>query len=200
MKKPFGIIYKATNILNNMMYVGQTVKTLNGRKRGHKTDVNHNRYNSYFHRALRKHGWDNFVWEIVCECGSIRELNEMESLFIAKFNTRSPYGYNLTNGGDGCAGRIVSESTRRRISNSRIGKKFSDEHIQNLRKSHEGKIPWNKGKSGFIVSDDTREKISNTLKGRPSPMKGRHQSEEAKEKIRISMKKLREKMRNEKHN
>jgi group I intron endonuclease len=199
MKRPFGIIYKATNTLNNMMYIGQTVKTLNGRRNAHKSDVKYNRYNSYFHKEIKKYGWDNFTWEIVCECDTRKELNESEVFYIKKLNTLKPLGYNLTIGGDGCSGRIILESTKRKISDAKRGRKFSDEHKQNLSKSHIGQSPWNKGKTGFVVSDETKEKISNTSKGRISPMKGRHQSEESKEKIRVSMKKIREKERNEKY-
>lgn len=55
----YGVIYKATNILNGKCYVGQTTRHLIKRIRGHCTsDANY-----YFSRALRKYGEDNFAWD-----------------------------------------------------------------------------------------------------------------------------------------
>lgn len=59
-----------------------------------------------------------------------------------------------------------------------------------------GVEPWNKGKKGSHLSEEHKKKISETLKGRPSPMKGKkpwntgkHLSEETKRKISESKRK-----------
>jgi group I intron endonuclease len=91
------IIYKSTNKTNGMSYIGQTIFTLNERK------VKHERKDdkSYFQHAIEKHGKDNFEWEVLCECSSSKEMNEMEINYIKEHNTLRPNGYNLTKGGEG---------------------------------------------------------------------------------------------------
>lgn len=50
-------------------------------------------------RAIRKYGKESFNRTILEEC-PIEQLNEREKYYIAKYNTISPNGYNLTAGGD----------------------------------------------------------------------------------------------------
>lgn len=91
------IIYKATNIINNMSYIGQTVQTLQSRIRDHMKRGN------YFHNALRKHGKENFTWDILAECNDVDTLNKLEIYYIGYYDTYNN-GYNLTLGGEGTVG------------------------------------------------------------------------------------------------
>ena len=77
-----GIIYKATNKKNGKVYVGQTTNTLERRKRGHKDRAKNTNYNSHFHNAIRKYGFDVFKWEIIGESYDIDMLNESISAEI----------------------------------------------------------------------------------------------------------------------
>lgn len=96
------IIYKITNIINHKCYVGQTVKCIRWRLKEHIRQSKYNKTNSYFHRAIRKYGWDSFKWKILCECDTKKELDEMEFHFIKQYHSYvSEYGYNLTWGGEG---------------------------------------------------------------------------------------------------
>lgn len=62
-------------------------------------------------------------------------------------------------------GHIVSEETRKKISQSRKGIQFTEEHIKNLSESHKGNITWNKGKKGlYKASEKTRKKQSKIRK------------------------------------
>lgn len=54
-----------------------------------------------FKKALRKYGEENFKWEVIIQCSSLTECQEKEKYYIKKYNTISPYGYNLTEGGNG---------------------------------------------------------------------------------------------------
>lgn len=90
-----GIIYKITNKVNNMSYIGQTRYTVEFRWNQHQ----HKQDNCYFHNAIKKYGADNFTVEVLEEC-DLELLNEREIYYIAKYNTFEK-GYNLTIGGDG---------------------------------------------------------------------------------------------------
>ena len=49
-------------------------------------------------------------------------------------------------------GHVVSNETRKKISDAHIGKKLSNEHKEKLSNAHKGKTPWNKGKRGVQVA------------------------------------------------
>jgi hypothetical protein len=48
--------------------------------------------------AIRKHGNDNFIVELIEIC-EVSKLNDREIYFIDKYNSQCPNGYNLTKGG-----------------------------------------------------------------------------------------------------
>jgi len=112
------IVYLVTNIINNKQYVGYTTKTLEERKKTHLYKSNSKTSSHYFYlfkKALRKYGVENFKWEIIFQCNSLTECQEKEKYFIKKYNTISPNGYNLTEGGNG---GIQSDETKEKISKS----------------------------------------------------------------------------------
>ena len=55
------LIYKITNKLNSMAYVGKTTKTLNERMIGHL----HNRRHSLIDEAIHELGIENFTVEVL---------------------------------------------------------------------------------------------------------------------------------------
>ena len=58
------IIYKATNLINGKVYIGQTIYSFNDRKARH-IYASNNKNGFYFHRALRKDGADNFIGKLL---------------------------------------------------------------------------------------------------------------------------------------
>jgi len=70
------------------------------------------------------------------------------------------------------------------------GKHHTPEANLKNAKAHEGTIPWNKGKTG-IYSQDTLMLMSSKKKNKESLMKGKHFSEEAKVRMRLSFHKPR---------
>jgi group I intron endonuclease len=120
--KPIGIIYKATNTINGKSYIGQTITTLSKRRTDHKTRANTRRFTvSGIYPAIIKYGWDNFTWEILCNCYSKDELNEMEFHYIIQYDTYNN-GYNLTFGGEGGAsGYKLSNATKEKMSKLKEG-------------------------------------------------------------------------------
>ena len=109
------IIYKVTNLVNNKIYIGQTINTLEYRKDQHFREAKSKRKNTvYFHNALNKHGFENFLFEEIDTANSQEELDEKERYWIKFYDsTNKEKGYNLDSGGHkGC---VKSEETKNKI-------------------------------------------------------------------------------------
>jgi group I intron endonuclease len=122
-------IYKATNKINGKSYVGFDSKWPRRKKQHEKSSFNKNNsaYTGKFHYAIRKYGIINFDWEIIYQSKDGNHcLTEMEFYFIKEYNTFNN-GYNMTFGGDGVLGYIMSEKSKQKISKNRKGKKQSEE-------------------------------------------------------------------------
>ena len=104
------IIYKITNKINGKLYIGQTTRTIERRFRDHCTSSK-----SAISLAISKYGKENFSIEVIYEASSLEELNIKEIEFIKQFNSISPNGYNLREGGDNSS---FGEETRKRMSES----------------------------------------------------------------------------------
>lgn len=93
-----GKIYLISNDVNNKLYVGQTIQTLNKRFNGHccysKSDRS---VNMYIKRAIHKYGKDKFHITLIEEC-PINLLNDREKYWIDFYDSYNN-GYNLTKGG-----------------------------------------------------------------------------------------------------
>lgn len=102
--KPYGIIYKVTNITNKKCYIGQTIQKIKTRKSQHIGEAfscRKYKCNSCFHKAIKKYGPENFEWEILKENVERKILNIMETFMIMVHNTHiSQGGYNFTWGGN----------------------------------------------------------------------------------------------------
>lgn len=93
-------IYKITNKINNKVYIGKTIKTVESRWKQHCLDCKKERNsNRPLYRAMRKYGIENFNIEPIEEC-SKEVLSEREMYWIKHFDTYKN-GYNATTGGDG---------------------------------------------------------------------------------------------------
>lgn len=80
-------------------YIGQTVRTFNERWSKHKTTaLSPEPSCRALAEAIKKYGEDNFKKEILLTCDD-EELDKNEIEMIAKYNTMSPNGYNLREGG-----------------------------------------------------------------------------------------------------
>ena len=58
-------IYKITNIQNNKVYIGQTIRPVEQRFRRHINDAMSNILDTHFARAIRKYGEQSFYIEII---------------------------------------------------------------------------------------------------------------------------------------
>jgi len=107
-------IYKATNKVNGKSYIGFDSKWP-CRQWSHKCAAFTNNSQLTFHRAIRKYGWDNFAWEVIHQSDDKEiTLNEMERKFILEHDTFHN-GYNMTFGGEGSFGVVVTQGRRDKI-------------------------------------------------------------------------------------
>ena len=66
--------------------------------------------------------------------------------------------------------RMVTEESRRKMSESHKGKHLSENHRKKLSEANKGKSTWNKGKS---MTEDTKQKLREALTGHKSALKGK---------------------------
>ena len=164
----FGIIYKATNKINNKMYIGKTTKGLFRRRTEH---LCFNEPKTYFQSAIRKYGPESFEWEILKECSSREELDSSEIFFIGEFKSNtSKIGYNLTGGGDGFAYGELNPVHRPEV---------KDKIIKALKSNNGSFRPEVKKKMSAIfkgrkLSEEHKRSISSGLIGHASPTGSDH--------------------------
>ena len=115
-KQRWGVIYRLTNVLNGMKYIGKSVH-YKSRMSKHKTSKN----KTYISRAIRKYGWDNFKKEIIIDDVPEEDLSNFETSYIDVEDTLAPNGYNLTKGGEGTSGYTHTEAHRKKYFNGMIG-------------------------------------------------------------------------------
>ena len=102
-----GIIYKVT-FPNGKIYIGQTKRTLEQRKKSHYNNLKNYQKtgkNDYvIMRAFNKYGFENTVWEQIDSANSEKDLNDKEKYWIQYYRSYIGFynsnGYNSTLGGD----------------------------------------------------------------------------------------------------
>lgn len=94
-----GIIYKV-EAPNGKLYIGQTIHNAEKRWKEHIIDANDHKKNhcKLLNASIRKYGPNEFKVTTILECEDI-ELNSYEQSYIKEFNTLSPNGLNLKEGG-----------------------------------------------------------------------------------------------------
>lgn len=159
------LVYKITNSVNDKLYIGVTVKTLQNRWNRHKSSAN-NGSNSPIHRAMRKYGFDAFSIELIMEVNSVEEMKKMEQMFIEEYNTFGPdgRGYNATKGGDGTWGRTHSQQTLEKIKDGL--QKARDEGRFLNEAWYQKCLLARKNQIGVSFTEERKQKISKSLKGK----------------------------------
>lgn len=172
----YGIIYKAINIIDGKRYIGQTIKTLEQRKKAHLSAAKKDNPELFFHKAIKKYGENTFIWEeIDCAEYDQNELNFLERYWIHfYYSTNSNYGYNLAEGGHGGAthhGPIHSEEQKKKWSiersgegNHRFGKPCSPKVLKILEEDHQCKRLEVRKKLSFAAKRNMAERVANYTK------------------------------------
>jgi group I intron endonuclease len=152
-------IYKiGSKVHPDRIYVGSAV-SIHYRILSHLSMLRKNKHhNPKLQSHFNKHGESDLVFTVLLGCEK-DDLLKHEQFFIDSLNP----SFNVCRIAGSPKGHIPSEKTRKLWSEQR-----------------KGKPSWNKGIKTGPQSLSACEKKSNALKGRPSPMKGKHFSEEAK--------------------
>ena len=115
--KKFNYIYLTTNTINGKIYVGQ-----------HSTNNLEDGYigsGTLLKLALQKYGKNNFSKEILAYTDTQNKLDYLEKFYIRKYKSRElKNGYNLTDGGSGFCGLVLTDEHRRKIAEKLKGNIF----------------------------------------------------------------------------
>lgn len=148
------IVYKSTCTINNKCYIGVTTQSLSNRIYQHRHSCMCPKYK--FHKALKKYGFDNFIWDIIDTAYNIDDLYEKEVFYISFYDSIKN-GYNTTPGGaipppakgenNGMYGKSHTDAVKNRLSDLRTGVSWNDflgkegalAAKEKLRKAHTGR-------------------------------------------------------------
>lgn len=125
-------------------------------------------YDSIFKNAIVKYGWDNIKHEIILEKVSKSEANYAEKYLIKWYKLHN-ISYNITDGGEGTSGRILSEETKRKISDAHKGMTLSEETKAKIKIAH--------------TTEDNLKSSRESIKHARSIWTGSHHTEETKLKL-----------------
>ena len=168
-------VYRVTNSVNGKVYIGKTEFPVSLRWKQHLQNAKAGMPQALY-CAIRKYGEGSFIVETISRHQTLEELAiaEIASIYIHK--SKNPrYGYNMTDGGEGVSGLKWSAASRKKLSESQIGKIriFTDSHRLALREAmlRDGRKPSlemahsgglavrEKYHNGFRLSPEVQERI-----------------------------------------
>lgn len=151
-----GNLYQLTSPAGKS-YIGISLKTTEARWAKHVEHAIGKRENGALYAALRKYGTESFQVKTLVVADDWEYLCKLEQKAILAFNTKSPNGYNITDGGEGVQGprdaktkAAISAAQKKRFENPeqralmseyarRAGKIQSERHAANR---VDGLAPW----------------------------------------------------------
>lgn len=136
-------IYKITNKINHKVYIGQTIQN-NPKMRwyAHLDYVRKGR-KSHLYDSIRKHGVENFEWQIIDQCETVEELNELETKWLAHYRALGEVYNNREAGGNKkhSAESIERMRLAQKQAHARRRAKSGGKELHNPHKPHSG--GWN---------------------------------------------------------
>ena len=186
-------IYKITNLINNKIYIGQSI---NIEKRWACEKCGN--CNDHLTRAFKKYGIDNFNFEIIEECQQ-SELNEKESYYIMLFKSfDEKNGYNMTLGGDANGKytfELSKEKERQRFKRYRennkekIKQRNKEKYLKNIDNNRKKALEryYNNQEKRILSNKIWKENNKDKVK-----LQQKKYREEHKEELRAKQKKYRE--------
>jgi group I intron endonuclease len=185
-------IYCIENIYNHNKYIGSS-SNLEKRKKDHFSALKNNKHPSaHLQNSFCLYGENNFIFKVLLYCEK-EALIYYEQKIIETYNP----SYNMRKI---CVtsniGVTKSEETRKKISESKTGRKYTKEQLE-IKKNEKNSGRFKKGKEhpfygktgelslsyGVKRSEETRKKISDSQIGKPGRRTGIPHSEETKKKL-----------------
>lgn len=134
-------IYKITNLVTNMVYIGQT-NNFKHRRYSHLSALRNNKHtNKHLQYAWNKYTEDVFEFSIIQDNIDVNDIDDLEikCILLYKANDRN-FGYNKDSGGN--SKKIVSDETKQLLSKINkenptrpmLNKKHSEKSKQLMRK------------------------------------------------------------------
>ncbi len=165
------VIYKVSIVATGGFYIGSTVDAIK-RKSQHKNELLRNEHHCFkLQEDFNRHGLSSFRFEILLENVPLKNLRQIEYVFIQS-EKNNPCCYNIMTSTE------QPEASKEKISESlkiyyaehghpQLGKKRSPEAIA---KSKASRGPYPKGEEhpnyGKHLSDEARQKISDAQRGK----------------------------------
>jgi len=117
-------VYVITCLLNGKQYVGETGNPTSRMKGHFFPPPSRKERLQVIQKAIKKHGHDNFIFEVVSSHDTVEEAFTAENSLILKKKSEGILLYNMNDGGVG--GINPSPETREKMSKARLGIKLSD--------------------------------------------------------------------------
>ncbi len=199
-----GYIYEIRNLFNSKIHIGST-QDIENRRKGHYSELEKNIHtNHYLQNSWNKYGKNNFEFNIVVTAIDVTrdELYEIEADYRERLNSYIPNGYNISRSKLGPPNHKGTKRTEKEKENMRkayteerrikmrelsLGKLnhfYGEHHTEATKKIIREKRKLQPPRSNYHPSPETIEKMKRSLKGRKSPMEGKHHLPEARQKMR----------------
>lgn|GEM_PF-3408540 len=109
-KKCKGLIYLCSSKTEKKNYIGLTRRPFDNRIIQHEKDAIAGKgKEGSLQEAIRKYGFNDFDFSIIDRAKNLGELSDKERLYIEKYKSLKPYGYNHNRGGSVATGGIAFE-------------------------------------------------------------------------------------------
>jgi group I intron endonuclease len=198
-------IYCIKNTLDFKLYIGFTANPAN-RRYWHLRGYSHC---PALAPAIKKYGRENFEFSIIEECDCLEEACDREVYWIKGLKTQSPFGYNISPGGEGTGsgpenpnyGKHMSSERKQKLSEALKGNTRAKGHVPSL--EHRRRI--SEANKGRRFTPEHKRKLSEAHRGKPlsaehrrrigKAHKGRAKAEEWKHKIGESVRRTKSRVR-----
>lgn len=145
-------VYKITNSINDKVYVGRTVRSIEQRYKEHLQSLE-NGDTRHLYSAMRKYGANNFKIELIEECSTLDDMIEKEAYYCELLEAYTK-GYNMTTAGEinpmecekaktSHRRKMQSEEVKSKISETMKRKRLLENKLTMHRGGVEKRVPFN---------------------------------------------------------
>lgn len=149
-------LYKITNLISNMVYIGQT-RHFKRRWYEHTGESRKDLPKTHIDRIIKQYGQSNFIYEHIASSKNKDDANCAETQLISQYNSMDKnIGYNKSPGGDLFSDEHCKMMSEKRSGkgNTFFGKKHSEKSLQKMKKNNSKR--W----LGKTHTEETKKKMS----------------------------------------